>query len=860
MLKFNILSMTKQHIVRTFFLLFLSCHAIVGLAQSRFIHLGLEQGMTNGYVVDMAQDRQGRVWLATQGGLHCWDGYRFTVYDTENSPLSSNELNTVLPDKDGVRVWIGTRRDGLFCLDTQTGEWSLLTSHDGLASNGVTRLCHASDGGIWVACYQNGVNHLAADGTLTYYTDYNVKGLPSPNWTALDDGHGGLFVGHLNDGLSHVNLQSLALETFRWNDIAGLTDAQQSQNDVYVLCWDSDSLLWTATMKGVAVFSPREKRFVRFIPTESNVSSLLCRKSGEIVWGEYSQGVYAMMEDRYGNLWKSDGHHGVTIEYHEPPLFTAYDTLFTNPVVAGVTDIHDTCRIGSTLYMATYEGLWKQTGNGQPAPCEDMNRQMDTELINCLTTDRQGTLWVGTFGVGYYVFTPDGRMVAHNYDPSPDINMLMCDSRGRIWMAHRQGLTLFADSRHPELQTRNYNRADGLQNSLVWAVCEDRKGHIWMSSNSGISCLYPDDDKIFNYTYAEGIPYSALMERQCRRLPDGRIVFGQEDGACIFDPIRTEQFPTLSSVFLSSFTLIRTNPETGIDEHVTIPLSEAQDGSFAHDENSFRIAFGVADVAQAAAVELQYRIEERDSKWYDVGKEGILTLQNISPGHYILQVRARLNNAEWSDVLIELPFTVRQPWWWTWWMRLIYVVVLVAFLWYQWRAYQQRQQLRRRLTERLAAMYSTPSTDILVSNDEGEKQSETTEESVSSSHAEPSSDNPSPTAPEEEREDEIPASDREFLQRLDATILAHLTDTDFDISNLTDALFVSQSTLYRRTKELTGMSTSEYIRRHRLAKAMQLLREGHSVTEVSFHCGFNSPKYFSRRFKDEYGMSPSEVI
>ena len=78
--------MTKQHIVRTFFLLFLNCHAIVGLAQSRFIHLGLEQGMTNGYVVDMAQDRQGRVGLATQGGLHCWDGYRFTVYDTENSP------------------------------------------------------------------------------------------------------------------------------------------------------------------------------------------------------------------------------------------------------------------------------------------------------------------------------------------------------------------------------------------------------------------------------------------------------------------------------------------------------------------------------------------------------------------------------------------------------------------------------------------------------------------------------------------------------------------------------------------------------------------------------------------------------
>ena len=86
-------------------LLFFLIHCVLTAgAQSRIVHLGIQQGMRNGHVTDMAQDRQGRIWMATEGGLHCWDGYRFTVYDTDNSGISSNELNTVLTDDDGVNV------------------------------------------------------------------------------------------------------------------------------------------------------------------------------------------------------------------------------------------------------------------------------------------------------------------------------------------------------------------------------------------------------------------------------------------------------------------------------------------------------------------------------------------------------------------------------------------------------------------------------------------------------------------------------------------------------------------------------------------------------------------------------------
>lgn len=101
--------------------------------------------------------------------------------------------------------------------------------------------------------------------------------------------------------------------------------------------------------------------------------------------------------------------------------------------------------------------------------------------------------------------------------------------------------------------------------------------------------------------------------------------------------------------------------------------------------------------------------------------------------------------------------------------------------------------------------------------------------------------------------------DRDFLDRLDHLILQNLMQTDLDVNFIAQEMCVSYSTLHRRIKSLTGITANEYIRKHRLTKAMQLLRDGHNASEVAMQCGFNSPSYFTRCFKAEYGILPSEV-
>lgn len=106
----------------------------------------------------------------------------------------------------------------------------------------------------------------------------------------------------------------------------------------------------------------------------------------------------------------------------------------------------------------------------------------------------------------------------------------------------------------------------------------------------------------------------------------------------------------------------------------------------------------------------------------------------------------------------------------------------------------------------------------------------------------------------------LPDLEHEFLQKAFAVIEDHMPDEQFSIEQLSSALLLSRSQLHRKLKALTGQTASEFLRNYRLKKALDLLRQPDlSVSEVSLKVGFSSPQYFSTKFKEKYGYSPSEA-
>jgi DNA-binding response OmpR family regulator len=114
-----------------------------------------------------------------------------------------------------------------------------------------------------------------------------------------------------------------------------------------------------------------------------------------------------------------------------------------------------------------------------------------------------------------------------------------------------------------------------------------------------------------------------------------------------------------------------------------------------------------------------------------------------------------------------------------------------------------------------------------------------------------------------EREESIRLNklDAAFLERLQRIIEENIDNDELDMKLLTEQLFMSQSTLYRKIKGLTGMTGVEFIRKLRLKNSLRLLtEEGMNVSEAAYASGFNDLAYFRNAFKEEYGELPKRYV
>jgi AraC-like DNA-binding protein len=103
--------------------------------------------------------------------------------------------------------------------------------------------------------------------------------------------------------------------------------------------------------------------------------------------------------------------------------------------------------------------------------------------------------------------------------------------------------------------------------------------------------------------------------------------------------------------------------------------------------------------------------------------------------------------------------------------------------------------------------------------------------------------------------------DNEFINKVTQMIEENLSSEKTDITYLSDKMCMSSSTLYRKMKALTGLSTNEFIRKIRMQHAEKLLLEGkYSISEISFKVGINSTVYFRQCFKEEFGLAPSDYL
>ncbi len=115
-------------------------------------------------------------------------------------------------------------------------------------------------------------------------------------------------------------------------------------------------------------------------------------------------------------------------------------------------------------------------------------------------------------------------------------------------------------------------------------------------------------------------------------------------------------------------------------------------------------------------------------------------------------------------------------------------------------------------------------------------------------------------AEEEIADSRLEDRDKQFVQKLRDIIKKNMSDSEFGVEDISKEIGLSRVQLYRKVKAMTGSSVVDLLRKARLSKAKRLLESrSMSVSEVAYEVGFSAPSYFTKCFKDEYGMLPGEV-
>ncbi|MCM1108314.1 MAG: helix-turn-helix domain-containing protein [Clostridium sp.] len=910
-------------------------------------------------VMDMAQDRYGRVWMATTGGLSLYDGNGLHTFTRSRVPeahsLVANDLNRVWPDPKEPVVWIATQRDGLDAYNYRTGIFTHYRQHDGagsIADNSVTSISPSSGGGLWLTSYMGGLSHY--NRSTDDFTRLNRRAMPSlvsdAMWCALETTDSLLFVGHVRDGLSRIDLRTHGAAHIPV--ISCFPDRTPAEDGVRALAADSCGRLWLATERGLAclpsrhatrpVAMPRIRGLVCHLGLSGDSLLISTRDMGlwvlrltDVRFGSdgqpqlrsphtlhpipqpcFGEGetplVRCALADSFGNLWVGTDRKGVQVELYEPRMFRYEDT--------GRTVIRSLARDarGRIWTGSQSEGITVTAADGTVRQFTTANSALGSNTINALLPTPDGDMWIGTEMQGLYrwnhrnntihkVMLTDtqgghtiyvwslclwrGQLAVGTYQglfvvqpdteafrcyternsalPDPYIFSLLTDRQGRLWCGSAlKGLMVMEDSTLTD-GTR-IPLPDRLGGKAITSMMEAGDGSVWAATEDGLARIKavatgPGTADVQVWQEAEGIAHPTI-QTLCE-LPDGRIACSTPDGLYIIGmdadgqaPHATLCFclpPTNGQAFRMNAALRldgrhtlwagngRLTTYTGSNDHRTLPchhlLVEPTGPS------SFTAVLCVPDAAQADKVKARYRIDGGD--WTETDGTRRFTIDHPDGGRHRVEAELQFIGCEWTGQATQTgAFDVPR----SLGMRILAITLPLLALLATGTLVTVRHRQRQR-TQRHTLLSSAPPAD----NAQTDSRADNAPRQPRTSTA------PHPTGepysvPQMPEALPLSATDADFLQKAAATVDRLMTETSLDKNTLAQELCMSASTLYRRLKTATGMSPNEYIRHRRLLSAHRLLMEGHSVSDTAARVGM-SITYLGRCYKEEFGVSPSEV-
>tara|TARA_R110002126_G_scaffold3499_6_gene19996 strand:- start:8760 stop:12770 length:4011 start_codon:yes stop_codon:yes gene_type:complete len=483
----------------------------------RFEQIGLQEGMTQASANTIMQDSKGFLWIATQGGLHRYDGHEFKVY--RQTPFDTTSLS----------------------------------------ENWVWGMTEASNGDIWVTTEGGGLNRLdQATGTFKKYVhnpDDSTSISSNRSFMPFEDSNGDLWVGTLGDGLNRMRAGEDGIFT-RYAHVHDDLNTLSSHL-VFWLNQDNEGFIWAGTGNGITRIDPKTEEFTRFL-FESEGDGFYGRP--ENVLDQY------LSPNDPGTLWLATGNGLVHLNsktgdykrYHIAP--NDGDNInplnFIHQVVPDPDNPNVLWVGGPGTGLARFDMQSEKFTSYRNNPRDP--HSLSEDYVQSLFADRSGTIWVGTATEGLNAFNPGAVNFTHlRNNPENDQTIapgivwgVYEDKEGTLWVGSDVGaaghyLTEF-DIKSGKTNRYKFNPEDSttiLFGSLR-TFTEDGDGNFWVGGGGGLNLFNRTTKKATRFRHPqleENRGRNALFALVPTAADKNILWVGSIGGLDLFDT-RTGQF------------------------------------------------------------------------------------------------------------------------------------------------------------------------------------------------------------------------------------------------------------------------------------------------------------------------------
>ncbi len=615
--------------------------------------------------------------------------------DTDANSIAGNEVNCIARDQNGL-IWVGTDQ-GLDLFDVTAGRFTHVAAEK-LGNSRIYDIRQLTDGRIVAATEMYGIavispHSLIVDRNATKScvsigvgdTDENLTG--NSVRSLHEDQFGNVWAGLYGGG---VNCLTTSTPPFIQPGTNRVTDTQRHlpQMSAMSVVIAPDSTIWTGSDGGGVTRRDTELHPISYYEYEvgKNVHAALKDSRGRIWFGSFTNGAHVM------NL------------VNGKPQFTTVKGVETEDVRCFVE------KSDGIMLLGTSHGIYEV--DMETLAATEHRHHVGNDLIRTMAFDRHQRLWVGYFGHGIEILSPDLGNVIRNFRTdlaespmlSNSVNHIICDSHGIIWAATNEGVMVFDINRG---EMRIYQIANELDNKHARALAEDHDGNMWVSTNRGISVVRRDSKTVLNFDSHSGIITTNFNDGSVAFTASGDILMGSARGLCRFSAARVLAPTIAPAPHITSLSLVRNFDEPDS----VINLTNRNELTLNHDQNTFTINFATQDYTTNPYVEYCYTISGLQRE-YAIAEDGFVTLRDLSPGEYKLAVHSRLSNQPWNEAAATLTIIINPPMWLTWWAKSIYILILLAIaalilrswrarirLKYQIRAEQDDHQRKEKLNE-----------------------------------------------------------------------------------------------------------------------------------------------------------------